>query len=142
MFRLITETFLCSPACSADFFTVVQQPVRIRRILYFLFSGCKPLYSLCGGLQLLFPSASDRWLRRTPGATGINTLWKTLFHKKTHPSKGMRISELMSTGAGMLDGLFLGWKLYRKFKEKRDNCPSSTWLSGSWLSGNHLLYLH
>lgn len=51
--------------------------------------------------------------------TEINTLWKTLFHKETHPSKGMRISGLMNTGAGVLDGLILGWKLYRKFKGKK-----------------------
>jgi len=48
-------------------------------------------------------------------------LWNNLFHKPTAltaatPSK--RISGLMSTGAGVLDGLILGWKLYRKFKKK------------------------
>lgn len=49
----------------------------------------------------------------------IKTLWADLFHKPdtlmaATPSK--RISGLMSTGAGLLDGLILGWKLYKKFK--------------------------
>lgn len=49
----------------------------------------------------------------------IKGLWGDLFHKPEAmgvmtPSK--RITGLMSTGAGVLDGLILGWKLYRKFK--------------------------
>ena len=49
----------------------------------------------------------------------IRTLWGNLFHKPEPlgvmtPSK--RITGLMSTGAGVLDGIILGWKLYRKFK--------------------------
>ena len=51
----------------------------------------------------------------------IKGLWGDLFHKPEAmgvmtPSK--RITGLMSTGAGVLDGLILGWKLYRKFKGK------------------------
>lgn len=49
----------------------------------------------------------------------IHALWKTLFHKPEKSSKGMRVSGLMNTGAGVLDGLILGWKLYRKFKGKK-----------------------
>lgn len=51
----------------------------------------------------------------------IRTLWNSLFHRPEAvglmtPTK--RITGLMSTGAGVLDGLILGWKLYRKFKGK------------------------
>ena len=46
----------------------------------------------------------------------IRALWKTLFRKSDKSTKGMRVSGLMSTGAGVLDGLILGWKLYRKYK--------------------------
>lgn len=49
----------------------------------------------------------------------IKELWGDLFHKPdmlaaSTPSK--RLTGLMSTGAGVLDGLILGWKLYKKFK--------------------------
>ena len=50
----------------------------------------------------------------------IRTLWHSLFKpsdiidKNTSPSK--RISSLINTGATVIDGAILGWKLYRKFK--------------------------
>lgn len=50
----------------------------------------------------------------------IRTLWHDLFKpsdifdKNTSPSK--RISSLINTGATVIDGAILGWKLYRKFK--------------------------
>ena len=53
----------------------------------------------------------------------IKALWNELFHSKqslssaTTPSK--RVSQLISTGTGILDGVILGWKLYHKFKRKR-----------------------
>ncbi|MBR1469787.1 MAG: hypothetical protein IJ605_06745 [Prevotella sp.] len=52
----------------------------------------------------------------------IKTLWGQLFAKPEplsalSPSK--RISSLMTTGAGVFDGILLGWKLYRKFKKKK-----------------------
>lgn len=45
----------------------------------------------------------------------IKSTWDGLFHteKATTPSK--RMSGFMSTGAGVMDGIILGWKLYRKF---------------------------
>ena len=46
----------------------------------------------------------------------IKTLWRTLFKKEESPTKGLRVAGLMNTGAGVLDGLILGWKLYRKYK--------------------------
>lgn len=51
----------------------------------------------------------------------IKTLWTTLFRqpdvlrRDTTPSR--RISGLFNMGAGVLDGLILGWKLYHKFKK-------------------------
>jgi len=52
----------------------------------------------------------------------IRQLWRRLFTKPQPfsaltPSK--RISAVMSTGTGVLDGIILGWKLYRKFKRKK-----------------------
>lgn len=47
----------------------------------------------------------------------IKSDWNRLFHsqdKSPMPSK--RFSGLMATGTGILDGVILGWKLYRKFK--------------------------
>lgn len=47
----------------------------------------------------------------------IRTLWNNLFHQPeisdTRPSK--RIMGLLNAGTGIIDGLILGWKLYRKF---------------------------
>ena len=31
--------------------------------------------------------------------------------------RGRRWSTVINTGAGVVDGLLLGWKLYRKFKK-------------------------
>jgi hypothetical protein len=52
----------------------------------------------------------------------IQQLWGQLFTKPEPlsaltPTK--RFSSLLSTGAGILDGVILGWKLYRKFKRKK-----------------------
>ena len=52
----------------------------------------------------------------------MRTLWNQLFAPRQplsalSPSK--RISSVLTTGAGILDGAILGWKLYRKFKKKR-----------------------
>ena len=50
----------------------------------------------------------------------IRTLWNELFKpteifdKNTAPSK--RISRILNTGATVIDGAILGWKLYRKFR--------------------------
>ncbi|MBP5258966.1 MAG: hypothetical protein K6A98_06725 [Prevotella sp.] len=51
----------------------------------------------------------------------MQKMWNSLFHKpeKTALTPSSRIAGLMSTGAGILDGLILGWKLYRKFKRKK-----------------------
>lgn len=47
--------------------------------------------------------------------------WNQLFHKsgKTNGKKrpARRFAGIMTTGASVVDGLLLGWKLYRKFKK-------------------------
>ena len=51
----------------------------------------------------------------------IKALWNALFHKPamlTSSSPSKRFAAIVSTGAGVLDGVILGWKLYRKFKKK------------------------
>lgn len=43
-------------------------------------------------------------------------MWNNLFHQpKNQVTPTSRFSGFMKTGAGVLDGLILGWKLYRKF---------------------------
>lgn len=51
----------------------------------------------------------------------IRNLWNDIFHKKEKsgimtPSK--RVSKLITTGAGVFDGVLLGLKLYNRFKKK------------------------
>ena len=50
----------------------------------------------------------------------IKTLWDKLFRPNeqadTSPSK--RFTDVLNTGAGVLDALILGWKRYRKFSGK------------------------
>lgn len=49
----------------------------------------------------------------------MRKLWNRLFHKPSNNSKkapARRFAGLMSTGASVVDGIILGWKLYRKFK--------------------------
>ncbi len=48
----------------------------------------------------------------------IGKLWNELFRperKKTIQTPSMKLANIFSTGAGLLDGALLGWKLYRKF---------------------------
>ena len=50
----------------------------------------------------------------------LTKLRRQLFEKPTaltSKRKGARMQGLMTTGAGVLDGLILVWKLYRKFKK-------------------------
>lgn len=52
----------------------------------------------------------------------IKELWSNLFYRSDNfmsstPSK--RISNLLSTGASIIDGVLLGWKLYRRFNGDR-----------------------
>ena len=50
----------------------------------------------------------------------IRTYWEMLFHKEEIPSSSSaparRLASFMNIGIGVLDGVILGWKLYRKFK--------------------------
>ena len=53
----------------------------------------------------------------------IGILWDELFHKPcsdeaSSPTK--RFSNMMGIGTGIIDGILLGWKLYRKFKGTTD----------------------
>lgn len=50
----------------------------------------------------------------------IAGLWNELVHKpKAKNTPTQRFSGAVSTGAGILDGLILGWKLYRTFGSRR-----------------------
>ena len=50
----------------------------------------------------------------------IAGLWNELVHKpKAKNTPAQRFSGAVSTGAGILDGLILGWKLYRTFGSRR-----------------------
>lgn len=45
----------------------------------------------------------------------METLWKGMF-KHEQKKKGLTVASVLNTGTGLLDGLLLVWKLYRKFK--------------------------
>lgn len=47
----------------------------------------------------------------------IGELWNQIFHEKEEPlfeTPTQRLMKFAHTGAGLLDGALLGWKLYRK----------------------------
>ena len=55
----------------------------------------------------------------TKDSNRIAGLWNELTHKpKDKNSPTQRFSGVLSTGAGVLDGLVLSWKLYRMFGGK------------------------
>lgn len=47
----------------------------------------------------------------------MSQMWKSLFQKKNKSKKKLTISSVLTAGTGVLDGLLLTWKLYRKFKK-------------------------
>ena len=53
----------------------------------------------------------------TKDSTTMENLWTGLFHKPDNlvATPSSRLTGMMKTGVGILDGLILGWKLYRKF---------------------------
>lgn len=49
----------------------------------------------------------------------IRSLWtKLCYRPKADASPSQRLTSMISTGGSILDGLILGWKLYRKFGKK------------------------
>lgn len=52
----------------------------------------------------------------------ISSLWSNLFYKKETQEPAtpvQRMSNMINMGAGLIDGIILGWKIYRKFKGNR-----------------------
>lgn len=50
----------------------------------------------------------------------IKTLWTQLFYRpKPTGTPSQRLTSLVGTGGSILDGLILGWKLYRRFGGKK-----------------------
>lgn len=47
----------------------------------------------------------------------MGQMWNSMFRSEVSNGKGSRIAGMLSTGAGILDGVILGWKLYRQFKK-------------------------
>ena len=47
----------------------------------------------------------------------VDTLFRSLFRKEEDEtlSPTKRFAGMLTTGAGVIDGLLLGWKVYRKF---------------------------
>ncbi len=79
--------------------------------------------------KITYKSLSDLRLRKEMLKNDIlkddheaRNLWNDLFHKpeafKKDATPSKRIHGLMNIGAGAVDGIVLGWKLYRKFKRK------------------------
>ncbi len=50
-------------------------------------------------------------------STQINKKWHSLFQEPSEKKRGFNVSTLMNTGAGLVDGFLLAWKLYHKFKK-------------------------
>ena len=54
----------------------------------------------------------------------IKTLWNSLFTLpdafSKDASRSKRITSMISIGTGAFDGAILAWKLYRKFKKKKE----------------------
>ncbi|MCH4182311.1 MAG: hypothetical protein WCS17_11370 [Prevotella sp.] len=52
----------------------------------------------------------------------VQGLWNDLFHKpetfRKDDAPSKRLHGLLNMSAGAIDGIILGWKLYRKFKRK------------------------
>ena len=49
----------------------------------------------------------------------ISSLWSDLFYKKESQEPAtpvQRMSNMINMGAGLIDGIILGWKIYRKFR--------------------------
>lgn len=53
----------------------------------------------------------------------MKTQWNGLFHHEKSNSPSRRFANIMSTGAIVLDGVILAWKLYNRFHS--DNPKSS-----------------
>lgn len=51
----------------------------------------------------------------TKGDQEIGRLWKDLTRKGESASAGGRFMKIFNIGAGVFDGVMLGWKLYKKF---------------------------
>ena len=55
----------------------------------------------------------------------MQTIWNSLVHTpKDNTTPTQRFTNMFTTGANVVDGLMLGWKLYRKFgghKKIRNN---------------------
>lgn len=48
----------------------------------------------------------------------ISTLWHEIFNKPDAVrKKGFSMSGIMTTGAGVVDGLLFAWKLYKRLKK-------------------------
>ena len=54
------------------------------------------------------------------GNKELKSKWDSLFHSKDSlraTTRTQRMLSMANTGAGIIDGAILGWKLYRKFKK-------------------------
>lgn len=49
----------------------------------------------------------------------IAAKWNELFHKEEDvpQNKAQKLTRMLSLGTGVFDGVMLGWKLYRKYKQ-------------------------
>ncbi|WP_373803081.1 hypothetical protein [Bacteroides heparinolyticus] len=47
--------------------------------------------------------------------------WEYLFYKSEESSTSSKMMSMMNTGIGIIDGILLGWKLYRRFSGHKSN---------------------
>jgi hypothetical protein len=71
-----------------------------------------------GSLDDIIRRKSELKQDLTTSEKKIGKLWNTLFtpdKPRGVQTPSMRLKGLFSTGAGLFDGILLGWKLYRRF---------------------------
>lgn len=49
--------------------------------------------------------------------TKMGKMWHDMFYQEVPPSGMARVMAFVNSGAGVIDGLILGWKLYHRFKK-------------------------
>lgn len=77
----------------------------------------EPVYKTLGEIRL---RKAQLLTDITKDNNRMTDLWNDVFHKpKDNSTPTQRFSGFMNTGAGIIDGLILGWKLYRKLRGHR-----------------------
>ncbi len=66
----------------------------------------------------------------------MKTQWSGLFHQEKSNSPSRRLANFLSTGAIVLDGAILAWKLYNRFHSDSSKSSEQGSLISSLFGGN------